>query len=165
MKKIYIFILIFSFTSFLTSCDLDYNFEDQQAIDKDDINLIEEIWDQSLDKAIAFYRDKDSNDESETQDIDNLIEISSLDSDNSWTLETQIEQDLPNQDEIDKQEKINQLKQNILLQAEEDKKAAEAEASRLSNMEADKKAAEAEAARFAKIESAKKKANTRTRAS
>lgn len=52
MKKI-LFILLLIFV--LISCDIDKLYDTEWKIDKDDINIINKIWKQSIDKAIEMY--------------------------------------------------------------------------------------------------------------
>lgn len=50
MKKIFLILI----TIFLSSCDLDKSIDDSEN-DNDDINIIDKIWKQSLDKAVQLY--------------------------------------------------------------------------------------------------------------
>lgn len=53
MKRIVLILVIV----FLSSCDLDKNIDNSQS-DNDDINIIDKVWKQSLDKAIDLYDTK-----------------------------------------------------------------------------------------------------------
>lgn len=50
MKKIGLILVII----LLSSCDLDKSIDSLQ-VDNDDINIIDKVWKQSLDKAIELY--------------------------------------------------------------------------------------------------------------
>lgn len=54
MKKIIILISMI----ILSSCDVDKKLENNETNDKDDMNVIDKIWKQSLDKAIDLYDTK-----------------------------------------------------------------------------------------------------------
>lgn len=53
MKRIVLILVIV----FLSSCDLDKNIDNSKS-DNDDINIVDKIWKQSLDKAIELYDTK-----------------------------------------------------------------------------------------------------------
>lgn len=53
MKRIVLILVIV----FLSSCDLDKSIDNSQ-VDNDDINIIDKVWKQSLDKAIDLYDTK-----------------------------------------------------------------------------------------------------------
>jgi hypothetical protein len=51
MKKLLLLFLVI----FTSSCDLDEWFEKPWEIDRDDVDIINKVWDQYLDKAIKLY--------------------------------------------------------------------------------------------------------------
>ncbi len=48
-------ILLVLILVFLTSCELDGWFDKEWKDDRDDFNVIDKIWDQSLDKVIKLF--------------------------------------------------------------------------------------------------------------
>jgi len=51
MKKILLLFLVI----FISSCNLDESFEKPWEGDRDDVDMIDKVWNQYLDKAIKLY--------------------------------------------------------------------------------------------------------------